>query len=153
ITFEGSHMPRSLHSQTPLLVLLSCVGGLLWTTAPAALRAQGPNQKLIDAEARRIAVIERAKPSAVAVFAHGGRGGRSGVVISKDGYALTNFHVVMGPGGGSQSVMQCGLPDGVLYDAVVVGFDQVGDVALLKLLPKKPGQEFPAAPLADSDKV
>jgi S1-C subfamily serine protease len=129
------------------------VGGLLWTTAPTALRAQGPNQKLIDAEARRIAVIERAKPSVVAVFAHGGQGGGSGVVISKDGYALTNFHVVMGPGGGSQSVMQCGLPDGVLYDAVVVGFDQVGDVALLKLLPKKPGQEFPAAPLADSDKV
>src|SRR5262249_22647418 len=54
---------------------------------------------------------------------------------------------------GSGPVMQCGLPDGVFYDAVVVGTDQVGDVALLKLLPKKEGKDFPYAPLGDSDKV
>src|SRR5437660_2778987 len=49
--------------------------------------------------------------------------------------------------------MQCGLPDGVLYDAVLVGLDKVGDVALIKLLPKKEGQDFPFAPMGDSDKV
>ncbi len=98
---------------------------------------------------KRIAVIEKIKPSVVAIFAHGGQGGGSGVVISRDGYALTNFHVVQGSG----PVMQCGLPDGVLYDSVLVGLDPVGDVALIKLLPKKPGQDFPAAPLGDSDKV
>ncbi len=49
--------------------------------------------------------------------------------------------------------MQCGLPDGVLYDAVLVGLDKVGDVALIKLLPKKEGQRFPAAVLGNSDTV
>src|SRR2546421_8087215 len=49
--------------------------------------------------------------------------------------------------------MQCGLPDGILYDAVLVGVDKVGDVALIKLLPKKEGQKFPIAKLGDSDKV
>ena len=111
--------------------------------------AQCPNVRLQEAEARRIAVIARVRPSVVAIFARGGQGGGSGVLVSKDGYALSNFHVVQGSG----PVMQCGLPDGVLYDAVLVGVDKVGDVALIKLLPKKPGGEFPAARLGDSDKV
>src|SRR5438067_9499308 len=49
--------------------------------------------------------------------------------------------------------MKCGLPDGVLYDGVLVGLDKVGDVALIKLLPKKPGQKFPFAVMGDSDKA
>jgi S1-C subfamily serine protease len=49
--------------------------------------------------------------------------------------------------------MQCGLPDGVLYDAVLVGLDKVGDVALIKLLPQKEGRDFPCAVMGDSDKV
>src|SRR5262249_21200932 len=105
--------------------------------------------KVRAAEAKRIEVIERIKPAVVAIFAHGGQGGGSGVLVSKGGYALTNFHVVQPCG----PVMECGLPDGVLYDAVLVGLDEVGDVALIKLLPKKDGQDFPCATLADSDTV
>src|SRR5262249_19211011 len=69
-----------------------------------------------------------------------------GVVIDKDGYVLTNFHVV-----GDGKAMKCGLPDGQLYDAVLVGLDKVGDVALIKLLPKKDGTPFPFVELGDSD--
>jgi serine protease Do len=100
-------------------------------------------------EGDRVAVIAKLKPAVVAIFAKGGQGGGTGVLISDDGYALTNFHVVqpIGP------TMQCGLPDGVLYDSVLVGWDKVGDVALVKLLPKKEGQKFPYAVMADSDKV
>src|SRR5947208_6052710 len=101
------------------------------------------------AEQERIAVINKVRPTVCAIYARGGQGGGSGVVISKDGYALTNFHVVQGSG----PVMQCGMPDGVLYDAVLVGLDPVGDVALIKLLPKQAGKDFPAAPLGDSDRV
>lgn len=111
-----------------------------------AARAQGPALK---AEKDRIAVVAKIKPSVVAVFAKGGQGGGTGVLISDDGYALTNFHVVQPTG----PTMQCGLPDGILYDAVLVGLDKVGDVALIKLLPKKEGQKFPCAVLGDSDKV
>src|SRR5262245_40495480 len=105
--------------------------------------------RVAELEARRVAVIDKVKPSVVAVFGPGGSGGGSGVLISKDGYALTNFHVVQGAG----PVMLCGLPDGALYDAVLVGLDKVGDVALIKLLPKKEGADFPFTPMGDSDTV
>jgi S1-C subfamily serine protease len=120
---------------------------IIW--AGLALGADGVDGRIRDAEAKRIAAIEKVRPAVVAIFAPGGQGGGSGVLISDDGYALTNFHVVEAPG----AVMQCGLPDGVLYDAVLVGLDKVGDVALIKLLPKKAGAKFPFAVLGDSDKV
>jgi S1-C subfamily serine protease len=114
----------------------------------AALAQQAP-PPVLKAQAERIAAVQKVRPAVVAVFAQGGKGGGSGVLISKDGYALTNYHVVQGAG----PTMQCGLPDGVLYDAVVVGIDKVGDVSLIKLLPKKEGQPFPVAPMGDSDKL
>jgi S1-C subfamily serine protease len=124
----------------PLLVL---------ALAALPIRADGVDQRIREAEAKRIAVIERIRPAVVAIFAPGGQGGGSGVLITDDGYALTNFHVVEGAG----NVMQCGLPDGVLYDAVLVGLDKVGDVALIKLLPKKEGAKFPFAVMGNSDTV
>jgi S1-C subfamily serine protease len=121
-----------------LVVVLSAgLAGLAQQVPPAVIKAQ----------AERVAAVEKVRPAVVAVFAQGGKGGGSGVLISKDGYALTNYHVVQGSG----PTMQCGLPDGVLYDAVVVGIDKVGDVALIKLL--KEGHVFPFAPLGDSDKL
>ena len=42
---------------------------------------------VLEAETKRVAVIEKVKPSVVAVFAAGGNGGGSGVLIDKDGYA------------------------------------------------------------------
>ncbi len=100
---------------------------------------------VLDAEARRIEVIERASATAVAIFA-GDAGGGSGVLISPDGYALTNFHVVEPAG----AAMKCGLSDGRLYDAMLVGLDPTGDVALVKLVGR---DDFPFAVLADSDAV
>src|SRR5437762_822993 len=111
------------------LLLVGCMPALLLTARTA--QAQDVDKRLIDAEAKRVAVVSKVKPSVVAIFAAGGQGGGSGVLISKDGFALTNFHVVQGSG----PVMQCGLPDGVLYDAVLVGLDKVGYVALVKMLP------------------
>jgi len=99
-----------------------------------------------DAETRRIAAIAKATQPTISVFAKGGRGGGSGVVISPDGYALTNFHVVKPAG----NYMQCSMPDGKLYDAVIVGIDPVGDVALIQLAGR---DDFPAAVMADSDEV
>src|SRR5262245_28191442 len=133
-----------------ILGFLSAIGLGLGITACLPMVDAGDVKKQIqEAETRRIAVIEKVKPSVVAIFSPGGQGGGSGVLVSEDGYALSNFHVVQGSG----PVMQCGLPDGVLYDAVLVGLDKVGDVALIKLLPKKDGQKFPFAPMGDSDLV
>ena len=114
-----------------------------------SLPAAEPDKALAAAEAERVAVIAKVKPAVVAVCMYGGEAAGSGVLIDPEGYALTNFHVVAATG----PVMSCGLPDGQLYDAVLVGVDKVGDVALIKLLPKKDGQPFPAVPLGDSDQT
>ena len=100
---------------------------------------------VLAAEAARVDVIRRASDTAVAIFA-GSAGGGSGVLVTADGYALTNFHVVQPAG----PALRCGLADGRLYDAVLVGLDPTGDVALVKLLGR---DDFPFAELADSDDV
>lgn len=126
--------------------LFAICTALLISSAPLPCHGQELPGEVVKAEAARIAAIARAKASAVCVFANGGRGGGSGVVITADGYALTNFHVVKPAG----SAMKCSMADDRLYDAVVVGIDPVGDVALIKLLGR---DDFPAATLADSDSV
>ncbi len=44
-----------------------------------------------------------------------------------------------------------GLPDGELYEAVVLGIDPGSDLAVLRLLPKYEGQRWPWCRLGDSD--
>ena len=126
-----------------MIVALRIVVMLAATSAGLALAVDAD---AIQAEAERVAVIEKTKQSVVAVFAVKGEGGGSGVVISPDGFALTNFHVARPCG----DWMKCGLPDGRLYDAVIVGVDPVGDVALIKLFGRN---DFPNATLGDSDQV
>lgn len=126
---------------TTCLILATCGGAL--TAAGAEVR---PDAKVLGAEADRVAAIKRASAATVAVFDAAGAGGGSGVVISHDGFALTNFHVVAE----SVPAMKCGLNDGKLYDAVVVGIDPVGDVALIQLLGR---DDFPVAEVGDSDAV
>lgn len=102
-------------------------------------------EKVLQAESKRIEVIAKASQATVAIFSPGGKGGGSGVLISSDGYALTNFHVSnIGP------ALECGLNNGKIYDAVVVGIDPTGDVALIKLLGRN---DFPVAPMGDSNRV
>jgi serine protease Do len=122
--------------------------GLLFVLSVTVLSVRGDDldKRVLQMEQERIKVIEKVQPSVVAVLTGGG----SGVLISEDGYALTNFHVTEAARG---PLMKCGLPDGNVYDAVLVGLDKVGDVALIKLLPKKPGDKFPYAKLGDSDKL
>lgn len=72
----------------------------------------------------------------------GGMG--SGVLISGDGYILTNNHVVEG-----SDELSVALPDGRELPAHVVGTDPKTDVAVVRIEAK----DLPAATLADSDKL
>jgi S1-C subfamily serine protease len=101
---------------------------------------------VIRAEKDRIAAIAKARAATLAILAHDGQNGGSGVLISRDGYALSNFHVTAGCG----DWMRCGTSDGKLHDAVIVGIDPVGDVALIKLVGRT---DFPAAEWGDSERV
>ncbi len=102
--------------------------------------------EVLTAQASRREVISRCAASVVAIFGPGGAGGGSGVLISADGYAVTNFHVTEGAG----TFMQCGLNDGQVYHAVIVGIDPTGDVAVIRLLGR---DDFPAATIGNSDDV
>jgi S1-C subfamily serine protease len=101
---------------------------------------------LAETESQRIELVKQLSPQVVSIFSPGGKDGGSGVLISADGLALTNFHVVAG----STPALKCGLADGNVYDAVIVGIDATGDVALIKLLGR---DDFPVAALGDSDRV
>ena len=66
----------------------------------------------------------------------------SGVVISPDGYVLTNTHVVE-----KASKITVTLSGGEDYNAEIIGIDKTSDLALLLL----EGRDFPYATLGDSD--
>ena len=112
------------------------------------------------------------------VMAMDAPGGGSGVVFDPRGFVLTNFHVVGSPDEGyrpQEPVLpaaelevwrqenlprgsahyrnkKVGMPDGELYEAVVLGIDPGSDLAVLRLVPKRDGQTWPFCTLGDSDR-
>ena len=72
----------------------------------------------------------------------------SGVIISTDGYIVTNFHVVQGMRGREVDEILVRLNDGTEYEATLIGSDSKTDVAILKI---EADATLPAVTLADSD--
>lgn len=92
-------------------------------------------------------VVEAAAPSVIGVrrASHGRDlfdGAGSGVIVSPDGYALTNNHVIRGAGR-----IEAVLHDGQVAPAEIVGADPDTDLALLRLS----SGGLAAAALGDSD--
>ncbi len=54
----------------------------------------------------------------------------SGIVISKDGYIVTNLHVIDGA-----KIIEVELDDGQVYSATLIGFDERSDLAVIKIQP------------------
>jgi putative serine protease PepD len=81
------------------------------------------------------AAAAKAAPSVVTIYVSGnsGSGSGSGVVLSADGYVLTNNHVVTLDSATDQATVQVRTSDGTLYDATVVGTDPTSDLAVVKL--------------------
>ena len=73
------------------------------------------------------------------------RGLGSGVIISQEGYILTNDHVV-----GNADEITVRLADGREFEGVVVDTDPRHDMAVLKIDPQ---DELPIAELGDSDDI
>ncbi len=74
--------------------------------------------------------------------------GGSGVIISEDGYLVTNHHVAE-----KAIEIRCVLYDNTMVEAELIGTDQDTDLALLKLKPEDGERTFPMAHLADSSKL
>jgi len=131
---------------------------LLLLTAPVAAdapktnvpkTANAPKSELDDARHKvypalvNIAVVFR--------YYDGGRAqrapaGGSGVIISPDGYVLTNFHVA-----GHTTHITCTLSSGESLDAQVVADDPLSDLSVLKLRRPASGKPLPYAVLGNSD--
>jgi len=76
-----------------------------------------------------------ASPSVVtlSVFSTTGSGSGSGVILSEDGYILTNAHVVTLGGRTENANITVRLWDGLVLPAVLVGADSVYDLAVIKV--------------------
>ena len=142
-----------------LLVIISAAFAVL---AAAALGGCGGGQRSVDFQA----IVENAKrkvyPALVFVkpiqeqYRSGERQRQevwgSGVIISEDGYVVTNNHV-------AEKAIQvhCVLGDKELVEADVIGLDPETDLALLKLKPRANGPPIkyplPCASFGDSNKV
>ena len=90
-------------------------------------------------------VYAKVNPSVVTVVSEQSEGASigTGVIMTSDGYIITNAHVISG--GKSCWVA---LDTGVTYEVNLVGFDEEEDLAVLKADPQNP---LPAAEFGNSD--
>ncbi|MCS5719128.1 trypsin-like peptidase domain-containing protein [Herbiconiux sp. CPCC 205763] len=81
------------------------------------------------------AVAAKASPSVVTISVQSDQaaGTGSGVVLTDDGYIVTNTHVVTLDGATASPDIKVQTNDGKLYSATVVGTDPVADLAVIKL--------------------
>ena len=88
-------------------------------------------------------IYKKVSPSIVSVIATSGSG--SGVIMSEDGYIITNNHVVEGA---EQVMVQ--LSDGTQMPAEIIGTDEQTDLAVLKV---EPEGTLTAAEFGNSDEL
>lgn len=100
------------------------------------------------------AVAASASPSVVTIEVAGaegqGQGTGSGVIISEDGYVLTNTHVVTLDGATGDPTIQVKTDDGRLFAAELIGTDPLSDLAVIKLVD---ASDLTPIEFADSDEL
>ena len=111
------------------------------------------DRELLDAYSRAvIGVVESVGPSVVAISVRKNRatgrtegqrdGAGSGVIITPDGFVLTNNHVVENSG-----ALEVSLTDGRSFSAQVIGTDAATDLAVIRIA----DGSLPASELGDSE--
>lgn len=112
------------------------------------------DEAMLDAYSRTIvSVVEKVGPSVVSIGAKvqtvspnslERAAAGSGVIITPDGFVLTNNHVIA-----QATTVEVGLTDGSTLSGHVVGADPATDLAILRV----EANGLPAAELGDSDKL
>ena len=89
-----------------------------------------------------VEAISKASPSVINITSKGnnetrlfdGRSSKdiigSGIIISDDGYIITNLHLIQGT-----TLIEVELDDGQVYPATLIGFDERSDLAVIKISP------------------
>ncbi|MEV4774269.1 trypsin-like peptidase domain-containing protein [Microbacterium sp. LTA6] len=140
--------PRSGVKVAALVVAAALVGGVagfgggaIWSavgTPPPSGVASGPETVTVNNPGsvnETTAIAAKALPSVVTIEVAGTDegGSGSGVIISDDGYVLTNTHVVTLGGAAADPTIRVTTSDGRIYDATIVGTDPIYDLAVIKL--------------------
>lgn len=144
-----------------LVVAIATGGGLLgaWivsqrtgSDSPVVVRRSenDGNSVQLESEANIAKVAQEVSPSVVSIVTQkvgggvrGQQGAGTGIIISGDGYVVTNKHVVSGA-----REVAITLADGTIHEDVsIIGVDPLNDVAFLKIRNSK---DLPAAKLGES---
>lgn len=139
------------------IVAGAVVGGAVGAgTAIATSVAVGGSGTVIVNNTQRVnwvtAVSKKASPSVVTISVSDGNSGGSGsgVILSKDGYILTNTHVVTLEGATGTAQIEVRTSDDKVYAAKVIGTDPTNDLAVIKINPIAP---LTPAGFANSDQI
>ena len=135
-----------------VLIALAVTGLAVQGCSVARLALQGSVQeRLIAAERNVMPAVVHVKPIKEVYLAGERRKipfTGSGVIISPDGYVITNSHVAA-----KARSVKCTLDSKEDVPAEVVGVDEFTDIAVLKLDLSQRGDEVPYAVLGDSDQM
>lgn len=115
------------------------------TTATQTTTKSNPQKTTVPAQAKltNTKIIQKVKPSVVYIETNDGSG--SGMIISADGYILTNAHVVEG-----FNNVEITLYNKKVFQGVVVGRDENIDLAIIKINPQA---KLTPVEFGDSDKI
>ncbi len=153
-TSNGVHRANGLYTvaqrsgQTPIdftTAAESTINGVVSIKSYASMRDQGVYGNYgggIDPFEFFFGTPRRQQPRGSKSDREQPRGLGSGVILSSDGYIVTNNHVIDGA-----DRLEVTLNDNSIYNATVVGTDPATDVALLKIDAK----DLPVIPVGNSD--
>lgn len=113
--------------------------GLVSGNGTVLYQSAGNNVSAEHTSTGTAAVVASVEDSVVAITTEGmatnffyqqyvTQGAGSGVVLSQDGYIVTNYHVIKGA-----SNVTVTMNDGTAYPATVVGYDEANDIAVVKV--------------------
>lgn len=149
-------MSKKMIALVCVLVCVAACGGVVATwlvmrqSSPMMYRASADGNAIrLQGEASVAKVAQEVSPSVVSIMTEKAQGlvsqqgAGTGIIVSTDGYVITNKHVI--EGAASAVITRS---DGTVYDDVkIIGADPLNDVAFLKINHVK---DLPAANLGES---
>lgn len=124
-------------------------------SSPALSSGADGNATVTKEESSIASVVEKVNPSVVSIIGTtqpraysttGGAAAGTGIIVSTDGYVITNNHVVKG----STAISVIDSEGNKYSDVTVIGSDPLNDIAFLKI---KSDKAFTAAELGNSSTV
>ena len=157
---EGSRRPVGVIAAIAVAAIVGGASGAGVTYWATSANQQAPSSQSApttvtvndpDNATNTTAVAVKAAASVVTISVSDGESGGSGsgVILDKDGYILTNTHVVTLEGATSNPDVQVTTNDGRLFDAKIIGTDPIADLAVIKI----DAENLSPIEFADSDEL